>query len=129
MRKELNISFEEAEKLLKGIPGKTVTADQFSNVLAMNVRDLLDEIEKTFSFYEASEKRERKIEQIFLSGGLANVPNMVSAFEQKFRIKTEILNPFRNLQVDESKFDSIYLNEMAPIFGVAVGLATRKAEK
>jgi len=129
MRKELNISFEEAEKLLKGIPGKTVTADQFSNVLAMNVRDLLDEIEKTFSFYEASEKRERKIEQIFLSGGLANVPNMVGAFEQKFRIKTEILNPFRNVQVDEDKFESLYFNEMAPIFGVAVGLATRKAEK
>jgi type IV pilus assembly protein PilM len=129
MRKELNISFEEAEKLLKGIPGKTVTTEQFSNVLAMNVRDLLDEIEKTFSFYEASEKRERKIEQIFLSGGLANVPNMVGAFEQKFRIKTEILNPFRSLQVDENKFESLYFNEMAPIFGVAVGLATRKAEK
>ena len=54
---------------------------------------------------------------------------MVGAFEQKFRIKTEVLNPFRNLQVDENRFDSIYLNEMAPIFGVAVGLATRKAEK
>jgi type IV pilus assembly protein PilM len=129
MRKELNISFEEAEKLLKGIPGKSVTADQFATVLSMNVRDLLDEIEKTFSFYEASEKRERKIEQIFLSGGLANVPNMVGAFEQKFRIKTEVLNPFRNVHVDDNKFDSMYFNEMAPIFGVAVGLATRKSEK
>jgi type IV pilus assembly protein PilM len=95
----------------------------------MNVRDLLDEIEKTFSFYEASEKRERKIEQIVLSGGLANVPSIAQSLEHKFRIKTEILNPFRNLQVDENRFDSIYLNEMAPIFGVAVGLATRKAEK
>lgn len=129
MRKELNISFEEAEKLLKGIPGKSVTPDQFATVLTMNVRDLLDEIEKTFSFYEASEKRERKIEQIVLAGGLANVPNMVSSFEHKFRIKTEILNPFRNIRYDEKKFDSLYFNEMAPIFGVAVGLATRKAEK
>jgi type IV pilus assembly protein PilM len=129
IRKELNISFEEAEKLLKGIPGKTVTAEQFSSVLNMNVRDLLDEIEKTFSFYEATEKRERKIEQIVLSGGLANVPNMVNAFEHKFRIKTEILNPFRDILYNPDKFDSIYFNEMAPIFGVAVGLATRKAEK
>ena len=129
MRKELNISFEEAEKLLKGIPGKSVTPDQFSTVLTMNVRDLLDEIEKTFSFYEASEKRERKIEQIVLSGGLANVPSIAQALEHKFRIKTEILNPFRNIEYDEKKFDSIYFNEMAPIFGVAVGLATRKAEK
>ncbi len=129
IRKELNISFEEAEKLLKGIPGKTVTPDHFSTVLTMNIRDLLDEIEKTFSFYEASEKKERKIEQIIISGGLANVPSIMSAFENKFRINTEILNPFRQIQYDEKKFDSIYFNEMAPIFGVAVGLATRKAEK
>ncbi|MBP1769933.1 MAG: type pilus assembly protein PilM, partial [Candidatus Aminicenantes bacterium] len=129
IRKELSISFEEAEKLLKGIPGKSTTPDQFATLLSMNVRDLLDEIEKTFSFYEASEKRERKIEQIFLSGGLANVANMVSAFETKFRIKTEIINPFRNIRVDDKKFDAVYFTDMAPIFGVAVGLATRKVEK
>ena len=129
MRKELNVPFEEAEKLLKGIPGKSVPADQFQSVLTMNVRDLLDEMEKTFSFYEAGEKRERKIEQIFLSGGLANVPNMAGAFEHKFRIKSEIFNPFRNIPFDEKKFDPIYFNEMAPVFGVAVGLSTRKAEK
>jgi type IV pilus assembly protein PilM len=129
IRKELSVSFEEAEKLLKGIPGKAASPDQFATLLSMNVRDLLDEIEKTFSFYEASEKKERRIEQIVLCGGLANVVNMQSAFENKFRIKTEILNPFRNIRVDDGKFDSIYLNEMAPLFSVAVGLATRKVEK
>jgi type IV pilus assembly protein PilM len=129
IRKELSISFEEAEKLLKGIPGKAATPDQFASLLAMNVRDLLDEIEKTFSFYEASEKRERKIEQIVLSGGLANVQGMTSAFETKFRIKTEILNPFRSIRIDDKKFDPVYFSDMAPIFGVAVGLATRKVEK
>ena len=98
MRKELNVPFEEAEKAPQGHPREVgVPADQFQTVLTMNIRDLLDEMEKTFSFYEAGEKRERKIEQIFLSGGLANVPNMVGAFEQKFRIKSEIFNPFRNI--------------------------------
>jgi type IV pilus assembly protein PilM len=129
IRKELSISFEEAEKLLKGIPSEAATPDQFAALLTMNVRDLLDEIEKTFSFYEASEKRERKVEQIVLSGGLASVQDMVSAFETKFRIKTEILNPFRNIRVDDRKFDAVYFSDMAPIFGVAVGLATRKEEK
>jgi type IV pilus assembly protein PilM len=129
IRKELNISFEESEKLLKGIPGTTITSEQFATVLSMNIRDLLDEIEKTFSFYEASEKSERRIEEIILCGGLANVSNMVGSFERKFRIKTEIMNPFRNLIYDDSKIDPMYFNEMAPIFGVAVGLATRKVEK
>ncbi len=129
IRKELGVSFEEAEAALKGIPGKNINADQFASVLTMNIRDLLDEMEKTFSFYEAGEKRERRIEQIFLSGGLSLIPNMVSAFELKFRIKTELFNPFKSIKYDEKKFDSIYFNEMAPVFGVAVGLSTRKAEK
>src|SRR4030066_426809 len=57
LRKELSISFEEAEKLLKGIPGKSTTQDQFATLLQMNVRDLLDEIEKTYSSYAAPEQR------------------------------------------------------------------------
>ncbi|MGB9835563.1 MAG: type IV pilus assembly protein PilM [Candidatus Saccharicenans sp.] len=129
IRKELNVSFEEAEAALKGIPGKSLNADQFAAVLTMNIRDLLDEMEKTFSFYEAGERRERRIEQIFLSGGLALIPNIVNAFELKFRIKTELFNPFRSIKYDPKKFDSIYFNEMAPVFGVAVGLSTRKVEK
>lgn len=129
IRKELNISFDDAEKLLKGIPGKSISADQVATVISMNIRDLLDEIEKTFSFYEASEKRDRRIEEIILSGGLAGVPTMAPAFERKFKIKTGVMNPFRNIKYDEKKFDPIYFNEMAPIFGVAVGLATRKVEK
>ncbi len=129
MRKELNTSFEEAEKLLKGLPGKSVPEDQFQAVLAMNIRDLLDEVEKTFSFYEASEKRERKVEQVYVSGGLASVPGLASAFEQKFRLKAETFDPFRTIQHDTKRLDPIYFSEMAPVFGVAVGLSIRLPEK
>ena len=129
MRKELNISFDDAEKLLKGIPTKSIQPDQLGGIVAMNIKDLLDEIEKTFTFYEAGEKKEKKIEQIYLSGGLANLKNMTRSFEQKFNIRTELFNPFRNIYYEEKKLDSIYFQEMAPLFGVAVGLATRKAEK
>ena len=128
MRKELNISFDDAEKLLKGLPVKAIESEQLDAVLAMNIKDLLDEIEKTFSFYEATEKRERKIEQIFLSGGLANLKTIGPSFEQRFGIKTEIFNSFRNIPYDEKKLDPVLAREMASLFGVAVGLATRKAE-
>ncbi|MGQ9671748.1 MAG: type IV pilus assembly protein PilM [Candidatus Aminicenantales bacterium] len=129
MRKELNISFDDAEKLLKGIPSKTVATEKAEEVINFNIKDLLDEIDKTFSFYEAGEKREKKIEKIYLSGGLAQLKNIARAFEQKFNIRTEIFNPFRNVRYDEKKLDPVFQEEMAPLFGVAVGLATRKTEK
>jgi type IV pilus assembly protein PilM len=129
MRKELNISFDDAEKLLKGLPMKTIPPEKVDEVIALNIKDLLDEIAKTFSFYEAGEKREKKIEQIYLSGGLAHLKNIANSFEQKFNIKAEIINPFRNVRYDEKKLDPVYSQEMAALFGVAVGLATRKVEK
>lgn len=129
MRKELNISFDEAEKLLKGIPSKTVPAERAEEVINFNIKDLLDEIDKTFSFYEAGEKRQKRIEQIYLSGGLALLKNLASAFGQKFNIRTEIFNPFRNIRYDEKKLDPVYQEEMGALFGVAVGLATRKTER
>ncbi len=129
IRKELNLSFDEAEKLLKGIPVKGVAPEKVDELVSFNVKDLLDEIDKTFSFYEAGEKREKKIDQIYLSGGLAQLKNICQSFEQKFGIKTETFNPFRNVSYDERKLDSVFQQEMAPLFGVAVGLATRKVEK
>ncbi|MGB7295269.1 MAG: type IV pilus assembly protein PilM [Candidatus Aminicenantales bacterium] len=129
IRKELNLSFDEAEKLLKGIPVKSVAAEKVDELVNFNVKDLLDEIDKTFSFYEAGEKREKKIEQIYLSGGLAQLKNIAQSFEQKFGIKTEAFNSFRNVTYDEKRLDPVIPQDMAPVFGVAVGLATRKMEK
>jgi type IV pilus assembly protein PilM len=129
IRKELNLSFDEAEKLLKGIPAKNTPPEKVDELVNFNIKDLLDEVDKTFSFYEAGEKSEKKIENIYLSGGLAQLKNINRSFEQKFGIKTETFDPFRNVSFDEKKLNPVYPQEMAPLFGVAVGLATRKMEK
>jgi type IV pilus assembly protein PilM len=62
IRKELSIGFDEAEKLLKGIPAKNIAAEKVEELISFNIKDLLDEVDKTFSFYEAGEKREKRIE-------------------------------------------------------------------
>ncbi len=127
--KDLDISFDDAEKILKDIPVKDISSRQIEAVLTMNIENLLEELEKTFSFYEAGEKREKKIEQIFLSGGLSKLKELSLFFEKKFDIKTDIFNPFRRILIDEKKFDVAYFQEIAPFFAVATGLATRRVEK
>jgi type IV pilus assembly protein PilM len=127
--KDLGISFDDAEKLLKGLPVKNVEPERYEAILNMNIQNILEEVEKTFSFYEAGEKAERKIEAIFLSGGLSKLKDLAPKFEQKFNMRTELFNPFRRIYYDDKKFDSIYFDEMAALFGVAAGLATRKLEK
>lgn len=129
MSKDLNISFDDAEKALKGIPLQDIPPEKLEAALQTNTENLFEEIEKTFSFYAAGEKQEKKIDQIFLSGGVSKLKGLPVLFEKKFGIKTEIFNPFRKISYDEKKFDSIYFQELAAIFGIATGLATRSLEK
>ncbi|OGD24867.1 MAG: hypothetical protein A2Y56_01650 [Candidatus Aminicenantes bacterium RBG_13_63_10] len=128
MRKELNISFEDAEKLLKGGSSASIAPKEFEAVLRQNTHDFLEEVEKQLSFYTAEDKRGKKIESIFLSGGLSNLKSMVGAFEQKFDIATRILDPFRQVTFNEKRLDSVYYHEMPVFFGVATGLATRRMD-
>ncbi len=128
IRKDLGVSSDEAEKILKGIPVKDFPPEQSQAVINTNVENLLEEIEKTFSFYESGEGAEKKIDKIFLSGGLAKLKDLAKSFEQRFNTETEIFNSFRNIYYNEKKLDPIYLRDMASLFGVATGLATRKME-
>ena len=95
----------------------------------MSLKGLLDEIEKTFTFFEAEDKANNKIEEIHLAGGLSGLKNIGAAFEQKFGVKPVLFDPFRRVLYNEKKLNPVYYQEMAPIFGVATGLATRAREK
>lgn len=128
LSKGLNIGFDEAEKALKGLLLENIQADQYQLILDENIKNIIDEIRKTFSFYEAGQKEEKKVEHIYLCGGLSKMKDMAAKFEEKFTVKTEIANPFRNILLDERKFRGFYMEEMAPHFGVAVGLALRRTE-
>jgi type IV pilus assembly protein PilM len=129
IRKDLGVSSDEAEKVLKGIPVKDMPPEQTQAVIDTNTTNLLEEVEKTFSFYESGEGSEKKIDKILLSGGLSKLKDLPKSFEQKFNTETELFNPFRNIYYNERKLDSVYLRDMASLFGVATGLATRRTEE
>ena len=129
IRKDLNIGYPEAESLLKGIHPAGISEADSASLLDMNVKELLDEIEKTLAFYTAEDRREKKVDQIYLCGGLAGISTLPAAFEQKFLVPTVLFDPFRKVHYSEKKLDPVYDQDMAHLFGVAVGLATRKREK
>jgi len=126
IRKDFNVDPADAEDLLRGAPSKAVPDYDLEALLGVNVKSLLEEVEKTFTFFEAEDKAQKKIEQIFLCGGLANLKNMAGAFEQKFGVKTILFDPFRAVFYNEKKLNPVYYQEMATFFGVATGLATRQ---
>jgi type IV pilus assembly protein PilM len=129
LRKDLAVGPQEADNLLRGLPSHTVEPGQAEAVLAMNIKGLVEEVEKTFTFFQAENKRENRIEHIFLAGGLANLQGILAAVEQKFGVKTTLFDPFRRVHYNEKKLDPAIYQGMAPMFSVVTGLATRKKEK
>ena len=115
--------------MLKGNVGAAVPDYEIDAVLDNSLKGILDEIEKTFSFFQAEDKANKKIEEIYLAGGLAGLKNIGAAFEKKFGIKPVLFDPFRRISYKEKRLDPVLGREMAPAFGVAAGLATRNREK
>lgn len=124
IQKELNLKYEKAESVKKGRQVEGVSPAAVKPVINLIFSELKNEIKKTFEFYR-SNTMEGRIDNILLSGGTANLESILDFFSQEFDIPFEIANPFNNIEVNEKKFDLNFINEMAPVFNVAMGLALR----
>jgi type IV pilus assembly protein PilM len=124
LQKELDLSFDDAERLKKGDTLPSVTDDQKQQILR-SVSDILTlEIQKTFDFFRATASGE-SIQRIVVAGGTARVPGLVDLLREEFAMPVEELNPFRRVLVNPAKHSDDQIREMAPRLAIAVGLALR----
>src|SRR5437879_3864098 len=124
LQKELDLSFEDAERLKRGDSLPSVTDEQKQQILR-SVSDILTlEIQKTFDFFRATASGEN-IQRIVVAGGTARVPGLVDLLREEFAMPVEELNPFRKVLIDPGKHSDDQIREMAPRLAIAVGLALR----
>jgi type IV pilus assembly protein PilM len=60
-----------------------------------------------------------------LTGGGAKLSGLTSVMHERLGVPVELADPFRNFRVNKS-VDRGSLAELAPLLGVAVGLAIRR---
>src|SRR5258705_5053946 len=124
LQKELDLSYEDAERLKKGenIAG---VAEKHRGTLLRSVTDILVlEIQKTFDFFRATASGEN-IQRILVAGGTARVPGLVDLLREEFAMPVEELNPFRKVLINPGKHSDDQIREVAPRLAIAVGLALR----
>jgi len=124
LQKELDLSFEDAEKLKQGHEIGNITREQEAPHLRSVSEILMLEVQKTFDFFRQTSTAENA-QQIYLAGGTARVEGLPELLKEEFRVPVEIIDPFRKVKVDTGKFDWAYLEEIAPSLCVATGLALR----
>ena len=124
VQKELDLPFEAAEQLKKGIPVDGATFEEAQPVLRAISENVLLEIQKTFDFFKATAASEQ-IDQIVLSGGASRVDGFREMLQERFSASVEDFDPFRAVGWDAKKLGAEAM-DLAPTAAVAVGLALRR---
>lgn len=124
VQKELDLPFEAAEQLKKGIPVDGATFEEAQPVLRAITENVLLEIQKTFDFFKATASSEQ-IDQIVLSGGASRVDGFREMLQERFSAPVEDFDPFRSVAWDPRKMGAEAIDH-APTAAVAVGLALRR---
>lgn len=125
LQRDLNLSFDQSESLKRGQPVDRYAPGDARTVLDNVSGDMASEIRKTFDFFSATSS-EGPVDELMLSGGCALTPNLAQVLRERFSVPVEILNPFRRVRFNEKDFDAAWLQSVAPMMAISVGLAIRK---
>lgn len=126
LQKRLGVSSEEAERAKLGDRDiADVDPDAVDEILSDAIENLVQEIQRSLDFFTATSSEDR-VTKVYLTGGASGSEKVREILEERLGIDTEIVNPFRNVTVNEKEFDGDYLNAIGPMFSVATGLAMRK---
>jgi len=130
LQKELGISFEQAESVKRGMAlPDGVEPKPIQPIIEAVSETLALEVKKTFDFYRTTaQESEVTIQKILLAGGGSKLPGLPEFLADRFDIPVEVFDPFRQIEVDATKFDPDYMREIVPEMAVAVGLALRGVE-
>jgi type IV pilus assembly protein PilM len=130
LQKELGISFEQAEAVKRGMSWpEGVEPKPVQPIIEAVSETLALEVKKTFDFYRTTaQESEATIQKILLAGGGSKLPGLPDFLAARFDIPVEVFDPFRQIEVDATKFDPDYMREIVPEMAVAVGLALRGVE-
>lgn len=116
----LNVNFKRAEQFKRdiGMSGSS----KIPRIIEGILKPVVDEMRYSLRLYQ--EQVGKTVEQVILSGGSAYLPNLAEYFSKILNIRVIISNPWSRVAFAEELKPA--LDEVAPRFAVAVGLALRE---
>jgi len=124
IQKQLGVNAHEAETM------KMLASEQQSSPLTELIGRVNDsvaqEIRRSVDFYNSTASGEERITRLSMSGGCSKMLGLKEAVANKLGIEVDSLNPFERIKFSEKDFDPEYLQEIAPLMAVGVGLAIRR---
>jgi type IV pilus assembly protein PilM len=121
LQRDRGLTAEQAEDLVQGRREEPAVR----SLLDEKVEELAVGIERAAAFIVAQSGG--NIARVFVCGGGARVPGLVSALGDRLGIRTEVANPLERITVRPEVSHSESLDQIAPMLMLTVGLALRQA--
>ena len=122
IQKQMNLSYVDAETLKMG--GGGPMPQEIGELMHVMAENMATEIRRAIDFYNASSSG-APVAYVLLAGGSAKIPGISKVVEDTVHLPTQIINPFNSISYDPSVFSQDYLNAIAPIAAIPIGLALR----
>jgi len=124
IQKEFSITYENAERLKRGEAIEGVSPEDAYSAVMNASEEIINEIGRSLDYYKSATLHE-DIHEVILSGGGALIKDFPRVLSEKIGVESKVAEPFKNIAIPK-KFDFSYIQEMAPMAAVAVGLALRR---
>jgi type IV pilus assembly protein PilM len=123
MQRERGLSAEEADQLLQGFE----RSDVLDPFLETRGEELSVGIERAGAFLQSASRSASGISRIYTTGGGGRIPGLNRILADRLRLPVELANPLEKLRVAEGVFDTMNVDEVAPLLMLPIGLALRSA--
>src|SRR2546430_2058910 len=123
LQREKGLSAEDSEKVVQGV---TASTDLASYVEARG-EEIAVGVERAAAFLATASRGAGGVGRVFTSGGGARIPGLNEALANRLRVPVELANPLQRLKVRDAVFESVSVDEVAPLLMLSVGLALRRA--
>lgn len=125
LMRDFGLGYDDAEEVKQGRSAEGVERGQVIDTMSAVTEDIVAEIQRSFDFFRSTTGSDQ-VQRVLVSGGCARIERFISTLGERLEIPAEETNPFKNIKVDPKKFDLAYMESVAPMFGVSVGLAIRR---
>ena len=122
LQRERGLSPEDAVALIQGYD----RSPHLDAVIEGRGEEIAVGIERAAAFLASSSRSASKLKAAYTCGGGSRVPGLNEALSTRLRLPVEQANPLQRLSVRDGAFDSLVIDDVAPLLMLPIGLALRQ---
>ena len=117
------LASEEAEKVIQG----TSQHGDLAGYVSARGEEIATGVERAAAFLATASRSAGGLSRVYTTGGGARIPGLNDVLGARLRVPIELANPVQRLRVKDDVFETVPVDEVAPLLMLAVGLALRRA--